>query len=406
MVFFESSGENLANTRTLFLRIVAISYCMAFVSLYPQIRGLYSEDGVLPVSQHVHGSSWEELSANPHLLWVAAKIGLSIDLWMEALCLLGGMLGLLASLFPALGNKATFIFLWIAYISMYSVGQTFLWFQWDILLLETGFLAILTSPFNAKKFWIPKPRDHICMMLVRWLLFRMMFASGVVKLQSMCPTWWGLTAMPTHYESQCIPTPLAWYAYNVQGEGSILQKLSVAVTYLTEIPLTLFFFAPTKTLRKISFAFQLQLMIAIMLTGNYNFFNLLYIGLCVSLMDDSWMRRRNGEEISKEDSNSRSASKTADIIGNLINISFVGALIYYTFIYFIKFENGSVDVLVKFTKKEFDWFVSDVGTPYGIILGGSALTFSFLISLYKSIMSFDDKVESSIKTKLWNTSKR
>jgi hypothetical protein len=50
-------------------------------------------------------------------------------------------------------------------------------------------------------------------MLVRWLLFRMMFASGVVKLTSGCPTWWGLSALPLHYESQCIPTPLAWFAH-------------------------------------------------------------------------------------------------------------------------------------------------------------------------------------------------
>ena len=401
MVFCESIHENLSNTRTLFLRIVAISYSMGFISLYPQIRGLYSSDGVLPVSEHVRSSSWEELSANPHLLWIASRIGLSIDLWMEVLCLLGGMVGLLASLFPAIGNKASFIFLWLAYISMYSVGQTFLWFQWDILLLETGFLAILASPFNAKKYWNPKPRDHICMMLVRWLLFRMMFASGVVKLQSMCPTWWGLTAMPTHYESQCIPTPLAWYAYNVQGEGTILQKLSVVVTYLTEIPLTLYFFAPTKTLRKITFAFQLQLMIAIMLTGNYNFFNLLYIGLCVSLMDDSWTRRT--KEKRNSENNARNTSITADIIGNSINFLFIGSLVYYTFIYFINFENGSVDVSVKFTKKEFESFVSNIGTPYGIILGGSALTFSFLISLYKSIVSDEGIEEGNIKNKLWNT---
>ena len=40
------------------------------------------------------------------------------------------------------------------------------------------------------------------MALVRWLLFRMMFASGAVKLTSGCPAWWGLTAMPTHYFSQ------------------------------------------------------------------------------------------------------------------------------------------------------------------------------------------------------------
>ena len=46
----------------------------------------------------------------------------------------------------------------------------------------------------------------------------MMFASGVVKLTSGCPTWWGLSALPLHYESQCIPTPLAWHAHRWMPE--------------------------------------------------------------------------------------------------------------------------------------------------------------------------------------------
>ena len=341
MVFCESGYENLAKTRTLFLQIVAISYCMAFMSLYPQVKGLYGDNGILPVSSQIAGfpESWEELSTNPNIHWVASVIGLPADLWIELLCLVGVVCGLLPSIFPLCGNKLTFVALWITYFSIYSVGQTFLHFQWDILLLETGFLAILVSPLNSTHFRKPKPRDNICMMLVRWLLFRMMFASGVVKLQSMCPTWWGLTAMPTHYESQCLPTPLAWYAYNVQGEGTILQKLSVVVTYLTEIPLTFFFFAPTKTLRKLTFVFQLQLMIAIMLTGNYNFFNLLYIGLCVSLMDDSWLRKTKREGRKNKDSEILSSSRSAEIIGNGINLVFICGLIYFTMIYFIEYEN-------------------------------------------------------------------
>ena len=45
----------------------------------------------------------------------------------------------------------------------------------------------------------------VTMWLVKWLLFRLMFASGVVKLTSHCPTWWGLTALNYHYESQVTP---------------------------------------------------------------------------------------------------------------------------------------------------------------------------------------------------------
>ena len=101
---------------------------------------------------------------------------------------------------------------------------------------------------------MPRARDHVCLMLVRWLLFRMMFANGVVKLQSGCPSWWGLTAMPLHYESQCLPTYLAWFAYNLPYD--LLHKASVVVTFVTEIPMTFLFFWPTKAMRKMAFALQ------------------------------------------------------------------------------------------------------------------------------------------------------
>ena len=68
-----------------------------------------------------------------------------------------------------------------------------------IFCFQVGFLCIVVAPWRGKQFFMARPFDHINMMLVRWLLFRMMFASGVVKLTSQCPTWWGLTAMPTHY---------------------------------------------------------------------------------------------------------------------------------------------------------------------------------------------------------------
>ena len=117
--------------------------------------------------------------------------------------------------------------------------------------------------------------------------YNIIFKTFKVKLTSRCPTWWNLTALPTHYESQCIPTPLAWLAFQ---QPSILQKLSVAGTFFIEIGLVFLFFAPTQNLRKFTAFHQIFFMITIMLTGNYNFFNILYIGLCISLFDDSWFR--------------------------------------------------------------------------------------------------------------------
>ena len=66
----------------------------------------------------------------------------------------------------------------------------------DVLLLEAGFLTILVAPLNffglLDGVW-HHSHDHVNLWLVRWLLFRLTFASGVVKLTSNSDTWWSLT---------------------------------------------------------------------------------------------------------------------------------------------------------------------------------------------------------------------
>ena len=71
-----------------------------------------------------------------------------------------------------------------------------------------------------------------------------MFASGVVKLQSECPTWWGLTALDWHYQSQCIPTLFAYYAHNLLPQW--FHHLSVVFVYVIEIIVPFFFLIPTQ----------------------------------------------------------------------------------------------------------------------------------------------------------------
>ena len=74
-----------------------------------------------------------------------------------------------------------------------------------------------------------------------------------LQLTSGCEAWWGLTAMPTHYSSQCLPSPLAWHA---SLAPAWLHKLSTLATFVIEIPLTFLFFAPTAALRKLTFYCQ------------------------------------------------------------------------------------------------------------------------------------------------------
>jgi hypothetical protein len=193
--------------------------------------------------------------------------------------------------------------LYMALVGVYyilaTLGQTFYAFQWDMLLLETGAITALCYATWTRRA-APKrqmttteqnddddndnsdaTRSTPCWPL-RFLIFKLMFMSGVVKLQANCPTWNQLTALEYHYATQCLPGPLAWHAHQLPP---FLQRMSVAATLVIEIPLSLLLILPFGTMRQFGAIVQLLLQVLIILTGNYNFFNVLTIALCLPCLE-------------------------------------------------------------------------------------------------------------------------
>uniref|UniRef100_A0A1I8I8E4 Lipase maturation factor n=1 Tax=Macrostomum lignano TaxID=282301 RepID=A0A1I8I8E4_9PLAT len=277
-----------------FLSALNFVYLIAFVSIYVQLPGLYGDNGILPIyasisNDEVH-SVQQLFSGQPSLLRLAPQLGLSYAQAAELVASLGCLLAFAACALPWFGSLPVYALLWLLYLSLFSVGQTFMWFQWDILLLEAGFLAIglsLRLPIEGSD----RVSSGLGMFAVKWLLFRLMLASGVVKLTSGCPTWWGLTALDWHYESQCLPTPLAWFSHQLPPW---FQALCVVATFVIEIAVPFLFFVPVRAVRKFCFFSQLLLQCSIIVSGNYNFFNLLTICLCLSLLHDDDFSTRKG----------------------------------------------------------------------------------------------------------------
>jgi hypothetical protein len=117
-----------------------------------------------------------------------------------------------------------------------------------------------------------------------------MFMSGVVKLTSHDDCWWNLTALDYHYWSQPLPTLFAWFA---DKHPEWFKKFSVAFCLVVEIIVPFFIWAPRR-LRLTAAALLIALQLAIAITGNYCFFNLLTIVLCLLLIDDRvWRGRRS-----------------------------------------------------------------------------------------------------------------
>jgi len=266
-------ADDYALVSALFLRLLALVYLAAFASLWPQVLGLAGSDGILPLAERLGRiaaeSGVERYWQYPTLFWIDAS-----DTVLRFAAVAGCLGSLL--LFLNILPRTCLILLFALYLSLFHAGWVFMNFQWDYLLLESGFLALLLSSGRRVVIW-----------LYRWLLFRLRFLSGATKLLSQDPSWAGFTALLSYFEVQPLPHTGAWYAH--QLPDAVLQA-GVGLVFFAELVVPFLMFlsrGPRFFAAWVTIGFQLL----ILLTSNHNFFNLLTIFLCLFLFDDRALSR-------------------------------------------------------------------------------------------------------------------
>jgi predicted DCC family thiol-disulfide oxidoreductase YuxK len=257
----------------MFLRLLGGIYFAAFASLAAQIQGLIGRAGILPLEYYL-AAAHQALGSTAY--WI-----LPTFFWLssgDAALIAGTVVGMLLGLLVVLDRwtRPALIGLFALYLSYVYAGQDFMSFQWDLLLLETGFLAIFLTAGSRIVIW-----------LYRWLVFRYFLLAGAVKLLSGDPTWHDLTALEYHFWTQPLPTPLAWYAAQLPPWFLVA---CTAGTLAVELGSIILIFLPRRP-RAVAAWCLLVFQALIIFTGNYNFFNLLSIAMCVLLFDDAALRR-------------------------------------------------------------------------------------------------------------------
>jgi len=256
-------------------------YFIAFASLWAQVIGLIGHNGILP-ARYFLAAARQQMGVTayrllPSFCWFNAD-----DWFLQFLC--GGGTVLSVGLLLGVAPVPLLLTLWASYLSLVTVGRDFLGFQWDALLLETGFLGIFFAPLQIRPQFSRESRPSwIVLCLLKWLLFRLMFSSGVVKLASGDPAWRSLNALNYHYETQPLPNWISWYMYQLPVW---FHRASTATMFAIELFVPFLIFAPRR-LRHAACALFIFLQLLIMATGNYAFFNLLTIALCILLLDDA-----------------------------------------------------------------------------------------------------------------------
>jgi hypothetical protein len=277
--------ESTHFVRGLVLRLLASVYLVAFASFWVQAQGLIGPHGILPVGELLD-SARTQLGAEapwrlPTLLWVSQSAG-----FLHLLCGAGVAVSLAA--IAGLCPLASFALLWALYLSVVGGGQDFMSFQWDALLLEAGVIALFLAPARRRSRLTDRaPAPGIGIWLMRLLVWKLMFLSGATKLLALDPTWWKLTALDVHYYTQPLPWWTSWYMHQLP---SWIDAGCVAIALSIELGAPWLIFLGRRG-RLAAFALLVALQLAIAWTGNYGFFNLLTIVLCVSLLDDGHFDR-------------------------------------------------------------------------------------------------------------------
>jgi len=279
-------AAGLCLTRWLYLRLLGLIHLSAFASYATMIIGLNGEHGILPCSQLLSANvdlGFARFFFLPTLSWLNCS-----DAFLQGMTVAGVVASLLVVAGILTGPALTICL--VLWLSIVAQGGEFTQFQSDGMLVEATLLTLFIVPWNVfEPPWPVRERWRrqgaplpFGMLLLRFMVFRLMLAAGLVKLLSGDSTWADFSALQYHFFTQPIPTPLAWYANQLPP---FVLKSFVAGMFVIELILPFLVWGP-RLARLIAATGFILLHLGISLTGNYTFLNYLSITLSIPVLDD------------------------------------------------------------------------------------------------------------------------
>ncbi|MEB3022030.1 lipase maturation factor family protein [[Mycobacterium] crassicus] len=258
-------------------RGIAAVYVIAFVGAARQFRALIGEHGMLPVPRYLRRHPFRLAPSIFHLHYS--------DRFFAGVCWLGAAVAaaLVAGageLVPLWAVMSIWLLLWVLYLSIVNVGQAWYSFGWESILLESGFLAVFLGNDRVAP-------PVLVMWLARWLLFRIEFGAGLIKLRG-DPCWRNLTCLYYHHETQPMPGPLSWFFHHLPKP---LHRIEAAGNHIAQLVVPFGLFAP-QPIAGVAAAIIIVTQLWLVASGNFAWLNWLTIVLAAGAIDQSWLTGR------------------------------------------------------------------------------------------------------------------
>ncbi|WP_107659790.1 lipase maturation factor family protein [Nocardia suismassiliense] len=263
-------------SRLVFQRGLAVIYLIAFLGAAMQFRALIGERGMLPVPRFVARTPFRlapslfQLHYSDRFFAVVAWAGVGLSA-----ALVAGV----ADLVPLWAAMGMWAVLWAGYLSIVNVGQRWYGFGWESLLLEAGFLAIFLGNDETAP-------PVLVLWLARWLLFRVEFGAGLIKLRG-DTCWRDLTCLYYHHETQPMPGPLSWFFHHLPKP---LHRIEVAANHFAQLVVPFGLFAP-QPVASVAAGIIVVTQLWLVISGNFAWLNWVTILLAFTVIDGSLMAK-------------------------------------------------------------------------------------------------------------------
>jgi hypothetical protein len=255
-------------------RGAAAIYLIAFVAAARQFRALIGEHGMLAVPRYLAGQSFWRSPSIFHFRY-SDRIFAGVS-WFGA-ALATALVAGAADLAPLWAAMLMWLMLWVLYLSIVNVGQAWYSFGWESLLLETGFLMIFVGNDRVAP-------PVLTLWLVRWLLFRVEFGAGLIKVRGDA-CWRDLTCLYYHHETQPMPGPLSWFFHHLPKP---LHRIEVAGNHFAQLVVPFGLFAP-QPVASVAAAIILITQLWLVASGNFAWLNWVTIVLACSAISLPWI---------------------------------------------------------------------------------------------------------------------
>ena len=260
--------------RLVFQRGLGALYLIAFLVAVNQFRPLLGERGLLPAPHFLARVTFRQAPSIFHAHY--SDRFLALVAWTGVVLAVIAVLGLSDGA-PLWASMLVWFVLWALYLSIVNIGQTFYAFGWESLLLETGFLAIFLGPATVAP-------PTLILWLLRWLLFRVEFGAGLIKLRG-DPCWRDLTCLYYHHETQPMPNPLSWFFHHLPKP---LHRIEVLGNHIAQLVVPFGLFAP-QPVAGIAAAVIVVTQSWLVLSGNFAWLNLITIVLAVATLANAML---------------------------------------------------------------------------------------------------------------------